>query len=285
MEILLLFNPKANGGRSKNTLQRTKSFLDWHQINYQILETPENRDAAAPDWHTFDRAAIIGGDGTLHRVLNYWGVPQLPLCLISAGSGNDFSRLSHGSASLEKQLHHLLKGQIFTCDLGTCNDVWFATGVGIGFDGEIARILQANSRFKGHLAYYLVVVMQIFRYREKYIDVEVDGEQRSGASLLLTIGNGAEFGGGFRVTPRASFEDGIFQCCWIHEIGLLQRLFHLSKVEKGTHENLPFVSMFDGRSVMVRSNEELTCHMDGEVYQWKEFRVTMHAGAIQLIGR
>jgi len=284
MDCLLIYNPFAKGGNSHHTLKKVEAFLLANKIDYATKITPGNREEKIPDWTQFKRILLLGGDGTLHRVLNFWGVPPIPVCLISAGSGNDFSRLSHQSASVQIQLNHFIDNKIYLCDLGQCNGVWFATGVGIGFDGKVAKTLQKNSRFKGHLAYLMVVIMQIFRYKETWMEVHYDGGFEADNSLLLTVGNGAEFGGGFKVTPQASFRDGLFQCCWIKRITLWQRIIHLSKVEKGTHEKLPFVKMFDTKALTLKSEHELTCHMDGEVYAWKEFVVSMKEGALNIIG-
>ncbi|MDX5319835.1 MAG: hypothetical protein LPK45_02115, partial [Bacteroidota bacterium] len=71
--------------------------------------------------------------------------------------------------------------------------------------------------------------------------------------------------------------------CWIGKIGLLARIFHLSKVEKGTHTQLRFVRMMDSSHITLKSEEKLTCHMDGEVYQWDHFEVEMQAGVMKIL--
>lgn len=284
MKVLLISNPCANGGGALKVLKRVEQFLAQNDLIPESIETPQTRSIPAPDWQAYTHIVLVGGDGTLHRLLNYWGIPPLPVCLISAGSGNDFSRLSHKSANIEVQLGHLLEGKTYRGDLGLCNGVLFATGVGIGFDGKVAEILQGNVRWKSHLAYLLVVIVQLFRYREKWIHLLYDGGQEKGKSLLFTVGNGSEFGGGFKVTPQASFTDGIFQCCLIREVSLLKRILHLGKIEKGTHAGLPFVQLFDAQTIHLQSDEVLVCHMDGEVYRWKEFQIEMRAGVLQLIG-
>ncbi|MHB1277114.1 MAG: diacylglycerol/lipid kinase family protein [Bacteroidia bacterium] len=283
MKTLLITNPCANGGRSLHVLRKVEHFLSSHAISQDTLHTPESRDIAPPDWRNYSRVILIGGDGTLHRLLNYWGIPPLPVCLVSGGSGNDFSRLVHQSARIDIQLKHFLEGKTFFSDLGLCNGVHFATGLGIGFDGKVADVLKKNSRWKSHLTYLIAVIIQIFLYREKHIQVEHDGVTAEGPSLLFTIGNGSEFGGGFKVTPQASFRDGVFQCCWIGRVPLIQRILHLSKIEKGTHAKLPFVRLFDAKSVRLQAKELLVCHMDGEVYRWQDFDISIQAGVLELI--
>lgn len=283
MKILLIHNPFANGGRSKQVLKKVELFLQNKGLEWDCIQTPDHAALPAPLWENYTKLVLIGGDGSLHRLLNFWGIPTTPLCLISAGSGNDFSRLSHGSSKLDIQLNHILNGSVQACDLGQCNGIWFATGVGIGFDGKVAEILQKNSPWKSHLAYMFIVILQVFRYREKWIRIEHDQGIDEGASLLFTVGNGAEFGGGFKVTPLASFTDGVFQCCWIKKVNLIQRILHLSKVEKGQHEHLPFVRMLDSVTLKLYCDEILTCHMDGEVYRWDTFMVEMNAGVLELI--
>ncbi|MDX5319630.1 MAG: hypothetical protein LPK45_01085, partial [Bacteroidota bacterium] len=182
MKWLIIYNRFANGGGSLAVLSQVEKAVKAVGVDYDKLHTAEDGSLAPPSWQEYEKVALVGGDGTLHRLLNTWGVPPIPLCLISGGSGNDFSRLAQGTASLKEQIHHFIHGQTSNVDLGRCNGVWFATGVGIGFDGEVARILNKNSRFKGHLAYLLVVILQIFRYKEKEIEVSHDGGIEKGPS-------------------------------------------------------------------------------------------------------
>ena len=280
MRILLLYNPVAGGGRSLTVLEQARIFLEKEGIDTDSRTTANSASDTEPNWQHYERVWLIGGDGTLHRLLNTWGPPPIALSLISGGSGNDFSRLVQDDTRQEVQFRQALSGKEERIDLGTCNGVWFATGVGMGFDGSVADILQRNFRMKGFLSYYLVVILQIFRYREKHISIKGGAFNWEGKSLLFTVGNGSDFGGGFKVTPDASFRDGIFQCCLITRVPLLSRILHLSKVQKGKHRRLSFVRFFDSGHLNIRCETELVCHMDGEVYRWKEFEISMQEGAL-----
>lgn len=280
---LLLYNPSAGKGRTLRFLNRVKHYLIEEGIAYETMETPASREVTAPNFNSFRAILLLGGDGTLHRVMNYWGVPSIPLGLISTGSGNDFARESSGIRQPEEQLKNILKGKIHPTDLGRCNGIYFATGVGIGFDGLIAHKLQRKGWLTGHAAYYAAVVREMLFYREKEIEVLADGASGKRYSFMLTIGNTRDFGGGFRVTPGAIPNDGWFQLCLVHRVNLLQRALNLQKVKKGRHLNLPFVDALEVKDVHIQADEELHCHMDGECYKWKEFRVEILPSAINLL--
>src|SRR5690625_1314250 len=97
---------------------------------------------------------VIGGDGTLHEVMNGLKVRHLPIAFIPGGSGNDFARgLGLKKDSLE--ILRSIKKNIKTADywLGKyetneTKNQYFVNCIGFGFDAVVAA--SANrSRLKG----------------------------------------------------------------------------------------------------------------------------------------
>ncbi len=283
MKLALVYNPCAGGGKAIGIAKKAAEYLESKGHDCTPFTTPASKEETQPDYKPYDRILLFGGDGTLHRYLNYWGLPELPLALISAGSGNDFSRLTTHEKHWEEQLDLAIRGEPKPTDIGTCNGVYFGTGVGIGFDGKVADMLSRNTRFKGFAAYMLAVITQIFLYREKEIRLHSDGLEKHGDSFMLTVGNTSDFGGGFKVTPHAQPDDGILEVCSIKRVSVWQRLIHLDAVTKGKHLHLRFVDHFNCKSLQVSCDEPLICHMDGETYAWTDFAIEVLPGRLSLI--
>jgi diacylglycerol kinase (ATP) len=81
----------------------------------------------------------VGGDGTVHEVVNGLVGTNTPLGIIPAGSGNDFSRGLGIPLKHDKALERILKGKPKIIDIGYVNSTYFCTVAGIGFDGEVAQ--------------------------------------------------------------------------------------------------------------------------------------------------
>ena len=88
---------------------------------------------------------VVGGDGTIHEVLNGLIGSNIPLGIIPAGSGNDFSRGLGISLEHDKALDRILNGEFKIIDIGIVNSTYFCTVAGIGFDGEVAYVSDRKS--------------------------------------------------------------------------------------------------------------------------------------------
>ena len=109
MHYSIIINPVAGGGRGNSTWSTVKAALDAAQLDYTPLFTRDEEGATYLTMRLADRHAgrpnetliVIGGDGTLHQVVN--GVLQskngrqhpLPIGYIPCGTGNDFARGHH----------------------------------------------------------------------------------------------------------------------------------------------------------------------------------------------
>lgn len=101
-DIYFIVNPKAKNGQCLKIWQKIEEQLKQHHTPFLAFftEYPGHAQTLADRIASKNREDIIivvvGGDGTLHEVLN--GVishPNVTLGFIPGGSGNDFSRGFH----------------------------------------------------------------------------------------------------------------------------------------------------------------------------------------------
>lgn len=134
--IALLANPRAGSGRGLHLLNALKEELEGRSIRYTIFigDWPE-------ELYNYSDAWVVGGDGTLNAFINRYPDCSLPITLFPGGSGNDYHWLLYGDRTIEELLHFALNGKLQRMDAGICNGKLFMNGIGIGFDGSIARAL------------------------------------------------------------------------------------------------------------------------------------------------
>lgn len=257
------------------------------QIDYQVFDTNESKSATTTIEEFLDQSftdlVIIGGDGTINESVN--GLKyDIPVSILPAGTGDDFIKNVLIGKTLEEQIDTAINGEIKRIDLGQCNDRKFVNGVGIGFDGQIVEDM-ASKRvplLTGHAAYYYHVLRILGGYRERGFDYQIDDQSFQKDLILLTIGNGTTFGGGFKLMPEAKVDDGVLEICEIGKVSGLRRFLNINKLSGGTHGSLKEINFYKAKSVKVEANELLFAHIDGERMGQPPFELKILPKAMQL---
>lgn len=277
----ILVNPIAGNGKSLNKIDRIKSEFERRAVDFDLYATEGTVRADAiihnhfhPD--LYSDILILGGDGTINEVVNGLKYQQIPLSVISMGTGNDTIKHIHRNLDFEYQLKTAFEGDLMSVDAGLCNDKIFMNGVGIGFDGKVVEMMnREGKKYGGHRAYMRAVLRILLTYREKVIEALLDGERLYEKILLMTITKGTTFGGGFLVNPYARNDDGLLDICVFKKIPLWMRIFYLPRMKGGGHRNLPVVSFFKAKNVRIEKHGSLVAHMDGEFIGHPPFDISV----------
>ena len=169
-------------------------------------------------------------------------------------------------------------------DLGICNDRKFANGVGIGFDGQIVEDMNGHKIpfLKGHAKYYYYVLQILASYVPRDFDYSMDGVSENKSLILMTVGNGTTFGGGFNLMPNAKIDDGLFEVCTIGNLSPIRRFLNIHRLSNGTHESLAEVHFYQSKSVVVKENPFLFAHIDGEQMGRPPYNIKVLPNALKL---
>ena len=226
---------------------------------------------------------VLGGDGTLNYVVNELLENQLPISIVSNGTGNDSVKSLHGERNFEKQVEIAIHGRIQRFDLGLCNGRAFVNGLGIGFDGQVVEQMSKRNKKRGsHMDYLMTVLKTVAGFREKELSFSLDGKKFTRKILLMTVSNGTTFGGGFVINPYARSNDGLLDVCVLNEISPLARFWHLHKLKTGSHDALKASEFYKARKVHIERSGELVAHLDGEFIGHPPFDISIVPDAIQV---
>lgn len=277
LHIALLCNPLAGVGRSVPLAEKVGSLLAASGIGYQsfVNDWPS-------DFKGFSDVWIVGGDGTFHHFINRYPNNSLPLGLIDGGTGNDFHWELYGNLPIEALLARILSSDPRPVDLGLCNGERFINGMGIGFEGAVAKDLTGKAKRPGKASYMAAVLRNIFGYRSLTYRLKADGESLSGRWLMVDVNNSSRTGGGFHVAPQALPDDGWLDLMTVDAVNPLQRLRYLPVIERGRHLDLPFVHCRRVRELSIESDKPLCFHMDGDVQEARSLRISVLPGAVRI---
>ncbi|SES38207.1 diacylglycerol kinase [Pedococcus cremeus] len=271
--IGLVVNPTSGKNRGGALGIEVANRLRAH--GHEVLELSDETAEAARDRaigaiaQGIDVLAVAGGDGMVHLGVNLCADTKTPLAIIAAGTGNDIARglglPVHDPIAAADVVGSGIPREIDVVrHVDARGDVrWFAGVLGAGFDSLVNERANTWPWPKGRMRYNLAIARELPGFRAIPYAVTVDGVRHETAAMLVTVGNGQSYGGGMRVCPDASFDDGLLDVMVLHDISTLEFLKVFPTVFKGTHVRHPAVEILRGREVTLEA-EGIVAYADGE---------------------
>lgn len=172
-----------------------------------------------------DCVAVVGGDGTVHEVLNGLGERRIRLAILPAGSVNVVARELHFPKRPERLAAWIAAGRTRPMDLLQCGGRRVILGGGAGFDAAVAaRVTALRGERLGLSRWVLPTIQTAWTYAYPMIRVEVDGREVCERSPYVVVGNCPFSAGRFRATPRAKTDDGLLDVVavkWLNPLRII----------------------------------------------------------------
>ena len=201
--------------------------------------------------------------------------------MFNGGTGNDVHAVLYKSKSFEEQLEIALTATPKLIDAGRCNEKYFMNGVGIGFEGAVAKSLTGKKKTKtGKAAFMGTIFRKVFFYSSKKYKTISDEYKVESQSLLISVMNGHRAGGGFHIAPSSAIDDGLLDVVMVDKLHPFRRLRWLPVIEKGKHLELSFIKYFRTKKLVITSEQPMDTHLDGEYYSAKRLEIEMLPGKI-----
>jgi len=272
MKTAFIINAAAGRGRTAKVWPVLEQKIRESGFDFKTFFTPGpgrgGEIAAAVQKNGFSRLIAVGGDGTLHEVINAADLSRATVGILPTGTGNDLCRSLGIPVDPLKALEIILSGPVREIDLGSVNSVLFANVAGTGFDADVA--LQVNSspllsRLPGTAAYLCAVFYRLLHFQKYPVRVQVDGVHFAGKILFAAVGNGQYYGGGMQVVPQAQIDDSTLHLCVAGDVSLGDTIRTLPKIFTGDHIKHPKVWCLSGREIEIISDWRIPVHADGEI--------------------
>lgn len=274
--ISILSNQLAGAGQSVILAKKISVELSAKQIPHSLF-----KETWPDDFNDFTDVWIVGGDGTLNYFVNLYPEIKLPLVIFNGGTGNDFHWLLYGKISFEEQLQLVLSAEPKPIDLGRCNEKFFINGVGVGFEGEVAKSLTGKKKRAGKASFMTMILKKIFSYRSASYQIKVDRKFFPKKKyLMIDVSNGSRAGGGFHIAPGSKVDDGLFDVVLVDAIHSIKRLRWLPVIEKGKHLNLSFIHHSRAKNIIIESKQVIQFHLDGEYYSSDKLEIEILPGKL-----
>ncbi|WP_138420667.1 diacylglycerol/lipid kinase family protein [Aquibacillus sediminis] len=306
---IMIINKVAGNGRGLRVFEEVKSSPLYQKHDCRAFYTEYAGHAeklaeqlASLHGDRIETMVVIGGDGTMHEVLNgLSNYSMVPVAFIPAGTGNDFSKGYQINGSplqilenimVTKRKRQFYPGTYVVNQRTSKARRVFANSIGFGFDAEIVEE-NNKSKYKGWLSHlklgwfsYVVSLLKVLKnFTPKTIEVTIDGDkQRLDDVWMVTVTNHPYYGGGMKIAPNTTVQGSSFPLLIMREIPAWKVLLFFLTVFIGKHIHFKEVSIYDVTAVEIIAQNPIYYQVDGQAGTCKSCQISKNASKRVLFG-
>ncbi len=283
---LMLVNPEAGGGRAMEDFPRISLLLRQAGIEFEPIfaeyptHTVELTVKAVNDG--FRKIIIVGGDGTLHEVVNGLFIQksaeakEVLLALIAVKKNSDWLRSYGAPASYAEAIEAIAAGYTMLQDVGVVTyeqsqykqQRYMANVASVGFGAFIVK-RTAHLRNKGvnrPWRYAWNAARAFFRYKSTGVKVWVDDKLIHNNLLMsMFVGVCRYNNRGMQLLPEAIADDGLLDLSLVRPVYIWHILFRLKYLFNGKIYKIGHVHKARGKKIRIESIPETLLEVDGTV--------------------
>ena len=243
----IIVNPSSGNRNTSQQWEEIQQLLNTKKIDFSFVFTQFSKheielvDKAILDG--FRNIISIGGDGTLHHVVNgimrqrYVKTSDITIAVIPQGTGNDWIKTYNIPNDVEKAIEIISKKKTILQDIGVLETEnktvsYFNNVAGLGYDGYIVNKLKTLKRF-GSIAYLLSGLAGLLLYKKSVFKIIFDNRILETNCLMTIFGLCKFSGGGMQFTKDVNSTDGLFDITIAKNLNLFDLVFNLPKLYSG----------------------------------------------------
>ncbi len=282
----VIVNPVAGNGCGLDHFPRISKLLRDEGIHAEPVFTEHKRHATeltvSAVRQGFRRIIVIGGDGTLHEVVNGLFIQQevrpdeVLLGVIAVGTGNDWIRTFGIPNRYREAIRAIAIGRSFRQDVGVVSyeeshyrqQRYMANVAGAGFDAHVVlRYSRLRSRgIHSRWIYTWCMLRSFFLYKPAGVKVWVDDKLVYNNLLLsMAVGICKYNGGGIQQLPEAVPDDGLLDLSLVRPIHFWHILFRFHYLFNGGIYRIRHILKERGGRIRIEASPEIAVEVDGEV--------------------
>jgi YegS/Rv2252/BmrU family lipid kinase len=273
MTAFVVVNPRSGNGRTGRDWNAISRALEASFPSFEFALTRGRgeatklvRDALCEGHHEI---IAVGGDGTINEAVNgFFGpsgqaAPDAVFGFVTSGTGGDFRKTFGIDGDVAAGLSHLLTARTRSVDVGRLSCVgpggtrvvrYFINIGSFGLSGVIVDSVnraRVAKLFGGSFAFAFHSALAMMLYRPRAVRLILDNGLDEIATIsTVAVANGQYFGGGMRVAPNATPDDGLFDVVIMGASDKKQALADLRQIYTGEHLTNPAVRVMRAHKVV-----------------------------------
>ena len=268
MRYVFLVNSFSLKDKTLDMIKKVDEVCKKRKMDY-IIETnsleQSTEDILEKYKNTENVIMALGGDGIINRVVNGIANTKNVLGFIPLGTGNDFYKTNR--EDLETGVNKL--------DLVKINDKYFINIACFGIDADIAnesdiihsKLIPKSQRYNAGILYHF------FKYKARKFEIDINGEVFTNRYTTVAVCNAKYYGGGYKIGTYSSLTDGLVDVYMAEKMNKISMARLILGMKSGKHEKSKKLKKVSTNKLIIKSDKDVTCNIDGEELTAKEFNI------------
>lgn len=285
-KFCIIVNPNANNGHATYIMPRVIKTLERLNISFRCIISQDVAHAVNTAKEAIQLGECIvgvGGDGTLQALANVVIELNGTLAVIPAGRGNDFSKVINVPIDPILACEVLINGKEKKVDVGVANGKAYLTICTVGFDSVANAYANRAKWMHKSLVYLYGGLRALLTWKPAIFHLEIDDKIFTHIGYTVAVANGGIYGGGLKLAPDASLEDGLLDIVLIGEISKIRMLQNFPKAFKGKHIHEPGVTILRGKKIKINMEKTFDVYADGDVIAKLPVDIIVKPAALRII--
>ena len=232
----------------------------------------------------------IGGDGSIHHLVNAFADTGHILSFVPYGTGNDFYRTCLEEFGAEELPGKDTGGKepsanVHEIDLIRVNDRYCVNTLCFGIDADIAndesfihnRFIPRSMRFNAGVVYHFLTYG-----KGRRLTVEYGQKKISRRFTTVVVANGRYYGCGYRVSPGSMLDDGRMEVYLMDRVRKIKMARLILSMKHAGHLKDPALHLRRTNRLVVTADRPVRANIDGEPLFACRFEMELVPRAIRL---
>ncbi|WP_038702538.1 diacylglycerol/lipid kinase family protein [Planococcus sp. PAMC 21323] len=270
-KAMFILNPSSGKEQASEYRGQVEETLTSMGYDVDTRETEKEKDATNFATEAcekeYDFIVAMGGDGTINEAVS--GIAEQshePLfSLIPLGTVNDFARALGIPLDPPEAIEALKTAHEKRVDIAKVGEQYFMNILAIGDIAESTYDVDPEQKTKlGALAYFVEGIKAISSEAETHFEIEHDHGTWSGEAKLILVALTNSVGGFEKLAPEALTDDGLLHLYIVENAALPGFVRIATSVLRGKLKDDPAVEVIKTTKVSIKTNEPLSCNIDGD---------------------
>jgi len=271
----LVVNPHGGNKKGLAILEKVKPIFKEAGAEIEIKETRyaghARNMANSLVFDGFDGFCAIGGDGTMHEIINGMltreDKKKMPIGLITGGTGNSFM---HDINCLDPIVaaKRIVTGRLRDVDIAEVDaageKIYAFNIVGWGLPTDI-NLLAEKMRWLGGQRYNAASILEVIKNTVRLAKISIDGQNIAGDYGFILGCNTIHTGNAMKMAPLAQMDDGLIDLLVVRKAGRMKLLKLFTKIFKGGHVGDPAVVYYQVKEFSIVPLVNHMLNIDGEL--------------------
>ena len=293
MKFIITVNPHGGKKLGLRLLNRVKPLFEAKGIELFVVETTfaghAKELANQLNITEYDGFIGIGGDGTLHEIIN--GMlsrhdgHKIPIGIIPGGSGNSYMHDLQLTDPL-KAAKAIINGKtraLDTAKVEVNHIIKYSNNmIGWGLVTDVGNKAE-HFRWLGTNRYTILSVVEVLRHKSRPATLIMDDKKIEDEFTFIIACNSIHVGKGMKMAPKARLDDGLIDLIVIRsDVSRTRLLQVLPKLFDGSHINEPELEYYQTSQFSLIPETDEILNIDGEIMGSTPIQVNVMPKAFEM---